>query len=274
MNVKLIAFDLDGTVLLNHRNIPEENIKAMKYAHEKGVYVVPATGRIASFLPSQLLNVDFIEYALTCNGGSIDNIKTKQCVHGAYINGAIARKVNEVLKKYNLYIEYYVKGGIPYTKTITPERAMIEYGLPEQKRYFLSKDYIYFNDIEEFLADDLREYEKINVTFIPEYAREDIRNGLKQIPEIITSSSLPDNLEINSVTSGKGNSLIALCDYLNIDIKNAMAIGDGENDLPMLKVAGISVAMGNSCEKALKTAKYKTTDCDDCGFAKAVYDFV
>lgn len=274
MSVELIAFDLDGTVLIDHKEIPQENIDAMIKAYKKGVYIVPATGRIASFLPKELLNSEFCKYALTCNGGNVYNIKTMECIHGAYIDSIVAKKVYSVIKKYNLYMEFYVKGGTPYTKTTTTEKTMQKYNMPEEKRYFLTKNYSYFDDITKFLNDENRLYEKINLTYIPQGIREEVRNTLNQIPEISVCSSIPDNLEINSFTAGKGNALMSLCKHLNIDIKNAMAIGDGENDVSMLEVAGVSVAMGNACGEALNAAKIKTTDCNDCGFAKAVYDFV
>ena len=71
MDYRLIAFDLDGTFLDSEKNIPERNMAALKAAAEKGVYAVPATGRIFAGIPEELKSAPFIRYYVCINGAYV-----------------------------------------------------------------------------------------------------------------------------------------------------------------------------------------------------------
>ncbi len=267
--IKLLAFDLDGTTLLEHRYIPDENLQALYKASEKGIILVPATGRLRSFLPEDVKKLPFVEYIISANGAVVYDLKENKEIYSSTLDSKKTLECLKVVEKYSLYYEFYC-GKKPHTLRSNTENVMEKFSLPESKRYFASKDYIYFDDLEEFLKNEGREIHKINLIHTPLEVRAQIIEDFQKIKGISISSSWFDNLEINHENATKGKALEALCNYLNIKSSETMSIGDNGNDIAMLKWAGTSVAMGNASDEAKNSAKYITDECNNFGFAKAV----
>ena len=84
---------------------------------------------------------------------------------------------------------------------------------------------------------------------------------------------MPFNIEVNAPEATKGCALLTLCSLLGVDPKDSMALGDGTNDLDMIRKAGIGVAMANGAPSVRAAADYVTESCNDGGFANAVKRF-
>ncbi|MFI3206873.1 MAG: HAD family hydrolase [Clostridia bacterium] len=271
--IRLLAFDLDGTILLNHNEIPRENLKVLEKASAKGVYIVPTTGRIKTFIPTFISDLDFIKYAITANGGGAYNIRTDECLYEASISQSQAIEISKIIEKYNLYVEFYLDGNAHSLKQDV-ETAMSKHKMPESKRYFLSKKYFYYDNISEFLSNPKNNYQKINLTYVPSNIREEVIKEINKTADLCVTSSICDNIEINHKNATKALGINALCKHLGISKDEVMTIGDGSNDISMLKWAGTSVAMGNAIDEAKAVSKYITDDCINMGFAKAVEKFI
>ena len=115
-----------------------------------------------------------------------------------------------------------------------------------------------------------KDVEKINVYVADLGDREPLKKELSAIPGLIISSSLYNNIEINMEGATKGNALLWLASYLGISREETMAFGDGENDLSMLKAAGIGIAMANGIEAAKEAADEITLTNDEDGVAAAI----
>ncbi len=266
--VKLIAFDLDGTILNDDKKLPKENLKALIKANEMGIITVPTTGRLETFLPPELSCLDF-KYVIASNGGSVCDMKEKKYIYKQSIETEKLLKIQKIIDKYNLYAEYYLN-GTAYSVNESIETKMKKYSLPEEKRYFLTKKYTFVDDMYEFLKKEENMLEKINFFYVPLEIKSLVKNELDNIDGLCVTSSVPNNLEVNHINANKGIGLKALCDHLKIDLSNVMSIGDNGNDIEMLKVAKFSVAMGNATEEAKIVANYQTCDNNNFGFAKAV----
>ena len=92
----------------------------------------------------------------------------------------------------------------------------------------------------------------------------------KELPRVEVSTSWVNNLEVNPKDANKAVALTALADSLNIPMSQVMAIGDNDNDIPMLRVAGVAVAMGNATANAKAAAHYETLPNSDGGVAAAI----
>ena len=101
-----------------------------------------------------------------------------------------------------------------------------------------------------------------------------MRKVLAEIPEVLVSSSLPNNLEINAVGADKGGALLRLAELLGIRREETMAFGDGENDISMLRMAGFGVAMENAEEHIKAVADHITVTNNEAGVAVALRKFV
>ena len=272
MSVKIICFDLDGTFLDDQKNIPPENLKALEEAHRRGVFIVPATGRIYKGIPEPLRKADFARYFITANGAYVYDAKEDTAPVRAEISAERAVEFFTYVDGLNvLYDCYQDNWGYMSADMLSlaaetipdPGIRRLIMGLrtpvPELKAYLREKGMdvqklqLYFTDMEQ-RARELRE--------LPE-----------RFPDLRFSTSVPFNIEINAAASTKGQAMCSLCKLLGIDPKEAMALGDGTNDLDMIQMAGTGVAMANADPAVLEAADVVTGNNNEGGFAKAVERF-
>ena len=151
MDIQLIAFDLDGTTLTQHKTISQENRRALEDAARQGILLVPASGRMKDFLPEEITSLPGVRYVISANGAGVYDLQTGQVVWQRLIPNEKAREVQALLDQYDLLVEYY-SGGRAITRTGDPERALSHFGFPEYKLHFLTKDYRYWEDLGEMLV--------------------------------------------------------------------------------------------------------------------------
>lgn len=273
MKIKLLAFDLDGTAIVRHSDLPDANRRALIAAAEKGVTLVPATGRMRDFLPQEITALP-AGYAITSNGGAVYDLKSGKAVVERLIPNETAIAVQEILNGYDIYIEYYT-GGQAITRSDMPKLACTHYGFPESKWGFVfGKSYTFTDDLGRMLVETGLRPEKINLPFLRPEQRQEIWQRLEALDGLRLTSSIPDNIEINAESAHKGEALLALADQLGFGRDQLMAIGDNGNDVTMLEAAGCSVAMGDGAPEAKAAAKYITAAHDQDGLAKAIQRFV
>lgn len=273
MSIKIIAFDLDGTTLRSHTELSEGNKKALIAAKDKGVYIVPCTGRLVSFLPKPIMELPDVKYIISSNGASVVNYETKEPILKQLLTTEESIIVEKILAPYGLYMEYYVDGRA-VTLTGNPDIAFSHYDLPISKANFIKKDYRYVPNIMDFLESQRPGVEKINITYLPESVKAEVKEKLQATGFLKLTSSLFDNLEINSTQSTKGTALKWLSEKLGFTPDEVMAIGDSGNDIPMLEFAGCSVAMENATDEAMEAAKFTTCNYKSDGLARAIERFI
>ena len=274
MEIKLIATDLDGTFVDSKKQMIEENVKAFAECAERGIQIVPTTGRTKVGIPDAIKTLPGVRYAITNNGGVVVDLETGEELCSCRLDSELAAKVMEIAKDsaddimYDAYID-----GIGYSRFEFFEN--LEHYLYDPGILDLVK--LTRRPVEDNIA-----YvktcgcgvEKINMFFVDMEARARMRAQLSEVPGILVTSSLPNNLEINAYGADKGTALLWLAEYLNIQREEVMALGDGENDLSMIRAAGIGVAMGNAEEHVKAAADYITATNDEAGVAAAVHKFV
>lgn len=273
MPVKLLAFDLDGTTIIKNKALPEENRLALLAAAERGVVLVPATGRMKSFLPKEITDLP-VRYVITSNGGAVYDLSTGEPVAENLISNEKAMQVQAVLNAYDVYIEYYT-GGRAITRRGMPEQARTHFHLPESKWGFVDgKSYTLTDSLSQMLLNTGLCPEKINLPFLEPDQHREIWARLEALGGLRLTSSIPDNMEINDKTAHKGAALLALADRLGLAQEELMAVGDNGNDVTMLEAAGCSVAVGDGSPAAKAAAKYTTAPHDQNGLAQAIHRFI
>ena len=262
MEIRLIAADMDGTLLDDEKKIPEENLRVFRECAARGIEIVPATGRTMRGLPDELRNLPGVHYAILTNGAQVVDLEKNEIIDSCRIPRT---SLDEIM--YDVYI-----GGIGYTM---PEfyndiyKYVSSEGLAELVRR--TRDSV--PDNIAYLKERGQDAEKINMFFCDMDARKRMREELSKIPGILVSSSIPNNLEINAEGADKGGALIRLAARLGIDREATMSFGDGENDLSMIRMAGIGVAMENGEESVKTAADYITKTNNEAGVAKAICHF-
>ena len=273
MEIRLIAADMDGTLLNDEKQIPEENLRALRACAERGIEIVPATGRTVRGLPDEIRNLPGVHYAILTNGAQVLDLKTNAIIDSCRIPVSLAEKVMMMARTspYDIMYDVYI-GGIGYTM---PEfydgvyRFVSSEGLAELVRR--TRDTV--PDNIAYLRERGQDAEKINLFFTDMEARKKMRSELMKIPGILVSSSIPNNLEINAAGADKGGALLRLASRLGIAGEATMGFGDGENDLSMIRMAGIGVAMKNGEESVKAAADYITETNNEAGVAKAICRF-
>ncbi len=269
MEIRVLAFDLDGTFLDDRKNIPPENLRALELAAADGAAIVPATGRIYRGIPEQLRSLPFMRWSITANGAYIYDALEDCAAARAEISWERAVEFCEYADRlgvlYDCYQDnwgYMTEDMLALAPAYIPDPgirqliASLRTPVPELKRYFeekktgVQKLQLYFTDMQE-RARQLR--------LLPEL-----------FPDLRFSSSVPFNIEINAAAATKGQALLTLCSLLGVPREASMALGDGTNDLDMIRSAGVGVAMGNAAAELLSAADEITADNNACGFAAAV----
>lgn len=274
MAIALVAFDLDGTTLTEHKYLSEGNRKALEEAARRGVILVPASGRMKDFLPPEITGLPGVRYAITANGAGVYDLEEGRTVWESLIPNEKAREVQALLAEYDLFVEYY-HNGRSITRKGDPQRAISHFGMPREKLHFLTKDYEFVEDLSTMLAETGLRPEKINLPYVgPPEHRQEVWRRLDALGGLQLTSSIPDNIEVNVLGADKGHALEALAGQLGIPQEKVMALGDNGNDVAMLRYAGVSVAMEDGSQEAKDAAKFVTVAHTQDGLARALERFV
>lgn len=264
---KLIALDMDGTLLSSDKKVSKRNEAALKKAEEKGVKVVLASGRPLIGLNRYLHELDLVkgeDFVLSFNGGLVQNTKTKEVVSKITLKGSDLKYIYDISKDLNINIHaFHAKEGL-----ITPKSS--KYTIHEATLNgidFTIKD---FHEVDD--DDDI-----IKVMMIdPE---EVLDPAIEKLPEEVYKKysvfkSAPFFLEFTHKEVDKGLGLKKLSEHLGIKREEIIACGDAGNDLSMVKYAGLGVAMDNAIDEVKDAANFVTTSNDEDGVAKVIEKFI
>ena len=264
MTIKLLATDLDGTLLRGGKPVSAGNIAAARAAAQAGTIVTIATGRMyrAALPVAEALGLDVP--IITYNGALIKSTSGK-VYYEQYLDEDICRRITDFAAERGWYLQSYSGDGLYYSAYNDFSRRY------EQSQKVSGEDIGYAG-----MRDKVEKmYKMLIITPDPALTHDWMEQLAAEFGDTITlTQSSKDFIEIISPGISKASALVRLADMLNIDISETMAIGDANNDLPMLKAAGFSVAMGNSTDEVKAVTDAVTGNCDDDGWAQAIYKYV
>ncbi len=271
MNYRLFALDMDGTVLQpDHQTILESDRTAIQEAIAAGYLFVPATGRMRAFIPQPILDMKGWRYAVTSNGAALYDRETDTVLHRDCLSTEIVRQIRVILDEFHVFFEMYVDGE-SFVEVDRLENAT-DYNIPEEDLWFFKHKSTAVPSLELLLAQGA-ELEKIYIPYIPATIHRSLSDRLATFDVMITSS-IETNLEVNSKTATKGAALKILCDHLNIPMEAVIAMGDQNNDLQMLQAVGLGVAMGNGTPQVKAVADVVTAPHTEGGVGKALHTYL
>ncbi|MBQ7558801.1 MAG: HAD family phosphatase [Synergistaceae bacterium] len=273
-DIKLIAFDLDGTLLNSKKELTPNTRETLEKAASMGIEIVPSTGRFWNLIPDYVRELDFINYAITLNGAEVYDVKKSKSLVKFEIPAQRALKMARVFDDIDEIIYDCVIDSKGYMRRELHEK--IPAFMVGEWQVKLVADFRKPLESEEFyeLVKNCEGVQKIQIFTLDKNLRADL---LKALPVVfrktLFTSSISNNIEINDMNAKKGNALKFLAEYLKIPIEGTIAFGDGLNDVSMIEAAGIGAAMKNSCKEVLDVADFVTTDCDHDGVAEGIKKF-
>ena len=264
--IRLIATDLDGTLLDHQGQMVPENVGAIRAAQEMGVTVAVATGR---FPENAYLKMQ--DSGLACpimgeNGANIMDAQLRPLAMHVMDTEA-AKRTLEVILSFGADSFIFGHRTICTTRPDGHHHSELSQG---ERIVKLGIGYVHGPEAarEIVLGPVHKFYICDNVPLAP------LRRALREIPGIAVTRSAENNVEVMPRGVDKGSGLKEFAAYLGVPMQQVMALGDHDNDAPMLRAAGFGVAMGNGSERAKKAARFLTADCREGGFARAVERFV
>lgn len=278
--IKLIASDMDGTLLNNNHVISEENIKAIREAQKRGIDFAIATGRDYADVEPFLKQYNLKCESIVSNGAEYRDVDGN-IIESIDIDKALVEKVFNIMDKYGLKAELFTSDGI-YTPNSREEALkgtiyMLSTFLKistEEAEKLAKKDekfkrLKYIENLYEFLNGPI-EVKKIFAFYSDVDLVNKAKAEIQKISGLAVSSSFVSNIEITNENAQKGLILAKVAKKMGIKKDEVMIMGDSFNDYSMFTEFTETVAMENAIPEIKKIAKYITDTNENNGVAKAI----
>jgi len=275
MKVRAIFVDMDGTLLGRSQvGVSVRNMTALQNALEKGIHVIPCTGRVYNMLPPQLLTQKGLRYFVTSHGARVYDRNRNTSIYEDLIPAEQASALMALLEGKYLYNEIAANGTIYLEKAVADNPNMSV--VPEHHIWYVRDNC--FTAVEKpseyFLKHNVA-VEKMNIYGIPQGLQQPVFDAVTATGFIRhTRGAASANLEFSSRTLNKRNATDAVLDALGISYEECLAIGDSSTDLEIIQLSGIGVAMGNAPDDIKAAADYITGTNTEDGFALALEKYV
>lgn len=271
--IKMIGFDLDGTLLTDPKELGEYTVQILKRAVKEGIVILPITGRPLCGLPEEVTGLPGLRYAITANGARILDLKNAAVLKEQLVSVETAEKILDILGNYDSLREIYYDGtGYAEREKLEQIDHFFEEG--PMAEYVRSTRQPVDNLMDKFRQES-REVDKVQGVFADLGEREAALDEIRKLEGVTITGALHNNIEVNAAGVDKGNALLWLAQYLGIEPEETMAFGDGNNDITLLEKAGTGVAMKNGIEEVKHAADRVTEKTnDEEGAAKFIETYV
>lgn len=288
--VRLVALDLDGTLLNRRSQITPRTRSAVLTASQQGVVVVPATGRALATLPPEVAQLPGVRYVLTTNGAAVWDLGSEpmSAVYSRYADAEKrqitqpvcllqrlfppqkAREVFGLCQQYEGELTVFSDGRAIKDRESQDLAAarMARHCSTEADQPYDGR-FTVVPDLAEWMSREAHAIEKFCLFFGSAEKAQAALPAFRQLKGVEVVQGSPDNVEVTAQGVDKGEALLALADQLGIPRSETMAVGDSENDRALLEKAGVSAAMANAMPSIQALADYVSqADCDADGVAE------
>lgn len=276
-NIRMIGIDLDGTLLTRNKVLTERSREALELAIRAGVVVVPVTGRPYSGVPAEVMEIPGIRYIITSNGANTYDRMEARVLRKEHLPHVVTRKILRAASGEDVICEIFLR-GVGYHDARTQKMLEARFSIAPPILAYINRSRKIVPDFEALLSDESAHVENISLMFPTQEARDETLKRLRSLadPEDVIPFHIlkpwKTDLEITHIQADKWLALKDLADRLKIPVEEIMTLGDGDNDRPMLRGAGYSVAMGNAPDFVKETADFCTLDNENEGAAAAILE--
>ncbi|WP_017798350.1 Cof-type HAD-IIB family hydrolase [Oceanobacillus kimchii] len=279
--MKLIASDLDGTLLKEDGTISEANQKAIQTAIDKGIEFIVATGRSydAASIPLKKAGINCPVISLN---GAVTYTKDKQIIRSIPLDKDVAKQITDVCDQEGMYIELFTNRGIfsgsreyflevmvDIMTSANPDISEADVRQQAERRFQFEPVEFIDNYHEVMDSTEIKVY-KILVFATEPQQLSNASEKLRSEEGVVITSSGEINLEFNHPKAQKGLAVEQYVQQKQWTMEDVMSIGDNWNDASMLQMAGRGVAMGNAADEIKMLCSYTTLTNRDDGVAIAI----
>lgn len=270
MGIKCIALDMDRTTLNAEGKLSDTNRKALQDAMDMGVHIVIASGRSFSALPEDVMALKGIEYAITCNGAEVYYIPEKKRMKSYCLSKQAVTAIVEITKNMPVTYEAFIRGqayaGIEYVND------PVRFGATPQAVDYVKRTRTMIRDIRAFIAEHNKELNSMDIIVKSPEMKDFVWKLLEEkVEDIYITSSITQLIEISDKNAGKHSGLKFVAQHLGISREEIAAFGDADNDVDMLREAGIGISVANGSKKCIEAADMVVGCHDADGVAEGIY---
>lgn len=271
--IRMIGLDMDGTLLTTEKELTEHTRGVLREAIDRGVVVLPATGRPLAGIPEEVLKFPGVRYAVASNGARIVDLKESRVLYEDLVPYETGRRVLEICSRYDSMLEIYYD-GVGYAEE-EKLKHLDEYVPRLPMARYIASSRRPVADVRSMHEERKAPTDKVQALFrTTEECKKAWKEVEKEIPDIEITGALSNNIEVNAKGVNKGRGLMILGELLGIRREEIMAVGDGSNDIVMLREAGLGVAMENATDEVKAAADVITLSNDQEGAAAAIEKYV
>lgn len=266
MDYQLIAFDMDGTLLDSSKRVLPSSTAAIARAVAAGKTVAISSGRCPVMIELDQASFPDVRYAICCNGTVLYDLAEHRVVSTEALPREVIEAAVTALGDEDAMVDVFQGRGFfcqaSHLKHMDRYHMAIYQGMYRATAWEVK-------DIWPVLLDPGQTYQKFIFHLTSAEARERVIERMAGVPVEMARSEVA-SLEFSPKGVTKASGLMALADLLGVDRAATIAVGDADNDLEMLRAAGLGVAMGNANENARRAADVTVADNDHDGCAEAI----
>lgn len=266
----IAALDMDGTLLNSHHDTTPYTREVLSRIAEAGCRPVLATGRAMSELTALLAPMPSVRYVICECGACIYDVFEKKSIHRTPFPHETVDFLIDVSRRCDVIVQFFMDDQsyicAPFEVDLTPYKMNFF-------RPVFEAGSIFDENLLEKYQQCRRPVDKVLYYFKSEEERAEIVKILEG-HDLALAGSNGIGLEISPKDATKADGLRKLCEHLNITPADCIAIGDSDNDLDILRIAGLPIAMGNAKDSVKAICREVTDDNDHDGAAKALEKFL
>lgn len=260
-NYRILASDLDGTLLNSEGVVSEENEAAIRALTGRGVYFVPSSGRTLYEIPPMIRDNPCVRYIIHSDGAVVYDKQTGKRIDMS-MSKELAGCLLDILLEYDVCMTVRNQGHSYTAEEWYHDEAGTYYRLTEQYQNFI---YEYVTPVSDF-ASFCRSLDSVEMICVFFHRQDELvacRDRLVKMGKYGIAASESANIEIFDRRAGKGEALLRLAEHLGLAASQTIAVGDSPNDRNMIEKAGLGLAMQNACAELKDLADDTVCHCDE-----------
>ena len=267
------AFDLDGTLLDAHSHLSSRTHAVMAEMARVGIPVIVASGRPFSTIPPEVLALDAVRYVITGNGVRIYDKLTGRDIYHCSLQPESLDEILHVAQYYPVGYELFIAGRAFANRAYLNDPT--RFGVLGSSFHYLTSTRTPVDDLAAFVRTHTGEIDSLGLSIADQALKEQLWHRLeREVEGIYVTSSLDRLIEVADQHAGKGPALAVVLERLGLAPDGLAAFGDADNDLGMLQLAGLGVAMENGADHLKAAADRIAPPHDQDGVAQILEELM